>query len=118
LTPRKEPLIHPFTFFLVADIQRAYDNAQLDISNSLKNLLYLALSLDEKGQTALQKEIRMMAEVEDGTLRIKDKQKFRDIYSLVLRELHKEGYFEAAKLASPRVAERGKLGKDENDKGT
>lgn len=63
----RQQMIHPFTFFLVNDVQLAYDNAYKgDASDSIKALHLLTLSLDEKGQEALKKEIAEMETILDG----------------------------------------------------
>jgi hypothetical protein len=101
VSKRQQPFIHPFTFFLVSDVQLAYENAyQGRTSDSIKALHLLTLSLDQKGQEALKKEVEEMETILDGNKRL-DRATFRRLFAEVLRELHKEGYFIMAKMTPP-----------------
>lgn len=101
MSQRRQQLIHPFTFFLVNDVQLAYENAYASRSMSSINALYwLTMSLDQKGQEALKEEMKTMEAVIDGKQTL-SKELERQLYSKVMQELHKEGYFLAAKMTPP-----------------
>jgi hypothetical protein len=103
---QRTPLVHPFTFLLTGwiDTSVAYVNNKAPASrNSLRVLYWLAISLDAKGQKKLQKEIIKMEDLLDRKKQVRI-ETYRELYKVVMRELHEEGYFIAAKSRPPTRA--------------
>jgi hypothetical protein len=108
-------MVHPFTFFLVNDVTKAYELAcDNETAKSVTALYYLALSLDKKGQAALKTAIKEM----EGVLFQKQgltRELFTRLYRTVMEELHEENYFIMAKMVEPKYQSRPRLGSKEKE---
>jgi hypothetical protein len=100
----RSPMVHPFTFFIVNCIQIVWNDVSqgptTQIREATRDLYWLCCCLDAKGQQTLTDEITFMEQVLDGMV-VLNLQKFRILLKKVMKELHEEGYFLAAKMRPP-----------------
>lgn len=100
----RSPMVHPFTFFLVNSIQIVYNDVSqgetTNIREAMRDLYWLSCCLDSKGQETLSDDIVFMEKVTDGEAHL-DLKTFRTLFKKVMKELHSEGYFIAAKMRPP-----------------
>ena len=102
MSHQRQQMVHPFTFFITNDVSLAYTQAyNSDLTSSLKALYWLACSLDSKGQEKLKNEIEQCEKLIDGKGTGLTTQVYRQLYKTILKELHEEGYFLAAKMTPP-----------------
>lgn len=98
---QKEPFVHPFTFFLVQAITTSYENTiHGKLTDSLEAIYWLTAYLDSKEQERLEKTIKTIEDTHNGSLTL-TRSSFRNIISAVMKDLHGEGYFLAAKTRPP-----------------
>lgn len=96
-------MIHPFTFFLVNTIQVIYNDVAQgpgSLPEATRDLSWMCCFLDAKGQEALAKDMETMEKLTDNPMAI-TKDVFRPLLKKVMKELHAEGYFIAAKMRPP-----------------
>ena len=93
----KQPFIHPYTAFLVRNLQDIYDTIKAGVlTGATKKIYYFIKFLEPDIKKNLAKEIKFM---EDSfqNVRLLTEERFNRLLDGLLDELHKAGYFEAAK---------------------
>jgi len=98
MSQRKEPFIHPFTYFLVQDgLSSIFDSVKMnDLGGALEKLYWLTGFLDKKMQIELKENIEEMENFHSNYGSF-NRIEFRKIFTKIMRALHEEGYFLAAK---------------------
>jgi hypothetical protein len=101
MSSKSKPVVHPFTFFIVDCLHVIFESAMArKYENGYRAFYWLTGMLEVKDQELLSKEIKRMESWLNGQgTFIRDD--FRKVQSAIMIQLHKQGYFEAAKWHPP-----------------
>lgn len=93
----KQPFIHPYTQFLVHNINDIYDSIKAGtLTEALKKLYWFIAFLDPTIKNKLKPEVEWMEEVFKN-VNLLTRDRFEECLRKVMDALHDEGYFLAAK---------------------